>query len=276
MKRTIVGLAVVAGVVALAAAPAQATSSTDPVKALQAKLARGKAVNIQSTAKMTVTSDQVVTSGLSGTIGFGPRGAVASDLEQSVRYSKALLRSAMKTDPEETEALHEGPIRMISSGANTYVAGPVVDDALPEGTSWVRYGSADLPGSNLVVETLEPATLKSLLANRTSWGDGVVKGSVRASTLAKVSPAFRAHFGGYDRRDGKIGYTLWFNSDGLVERVAAKAVLPFNGRSVRIESDTRFDDWGREATVLVPLRGEVIDQSEVKSDVPSSVPGIWS
>ncbi|MEV0382050.1 hypothetical protein [Nonomuraea sp. NPDC050643] len=277
MKRTIVGVALVAGVVQLTGTPAQAASKIDPVKVLQTQLARGKAVNVRSTAKVAYTSSLVATSTLEGTIGFGPGRAVASDVAQTVRYSKALLRTLTKTRPKETEALQQGPIRMISSEEASYVAGPVVDAALPPDTSWVRYRS-ELPPSNLLLEVLEPATLKTLLAARTSAGGGVVKGSVKASRLAKVSPAFAALFSTPPRagRDGSIAYTLWFSPDGLIERVSAKAVLPLYVSTIRVESDTRFSDWGREATVLLPMEGDVIDQKEVEADVPKQVPGIWN
>ncbi|MGP4096868.1 hypothetical protein [Nonomuraea sp. KM90] len=278
MKRTIVGVAVVAGVVQLTATPAQAALASDPVKALQSELARGRAVNVQSTAKVAYSRDQVAGSELDGTIGFGPRGAVASDVGQTLTYSEALLRGMMRSRPKETEDLLEGPIRMISSGTSSYVSGPVVDDALPQGTSWVRYGGVTLPASNLLVETLEPATLKTLLAGRSSWRDGVLKGSVKASKLAAASPAFAARYGTRYKKghDGTISYTLWFGAKGLVERVSAKGVLPVDKGSVRIESTTRFSDWGREVTVLLPLRGDVIDRTRVADDVPAQVPGIWN
>ncbi|MEQ4722316.1 hypothetical protein [Nonomuraea sp. B19D2] len=278
MKRTIVGVAVVAGVVQLTTTPAQAAPRIDPVRALKAELGRGKAVNVQSTAKVTFGRGFAATSGLDGTIGFGPRGPIASDVAQTLRYSEKMLRSMKKLNPEETEALQEGPIRMISSGEVSYVSGPVVDDALPQGTSWVRYKWTELPASNLLLEVLEPATLKTLLTHRTSYREGILKGSIKATKLAAVSPAFSSRFGTRAKsgRDGKISYTLWLGPTGLVERLSAEAVLPLHNGSMQIESDSRYSDWGREVTVLLPLRGDVIDREEVEDDVPDEVPGIWS
>ncbi|MEV0233414.1 hypothetical protein [Nonomuraea sp. NPDC050786] len=278
MKRSIVGVVVVAGMVQLATTPAQAATKIDPVKALTSELAAGRAVNVRSTVKVTFARDLVTTSDLEGTIGFGPRGATASDVAQTLRYSEKLRRSMMKASPEETEALQEGPIRMISSGDASYVSGPVVDDALPEGTSWVRYRRTELPASNLLLEILEPATLKTLLAHRTSYRDGVVKGSIKATKLAAVSSSFASRFGTRFKkgRDGKISYTLWLGPAGLVERLSAKAVLPRAKGSVTIESSSRYADWGRQVTVLLPLRGEVIDREQVADDVPYQAPGIWN
>ncbi|MET7332100.1 hypothetical protein [Nonomuraea sp. NPDC005650] len=275
MKRAIIGVAVVAGVAQLAATPAQAAPKIDPVKELKAELATGRAVNVQATAKVTYTSSLVVTSGLEGTIGFDRRGAAASDVAQTLRYSKELLRSVKKSRPEEVEALQQGPIRMISTRDVSYVSGPVVANALPEGAGWVRYGPADLPPSNLVLEILEPATLKTLLSHRTSSRDGVVKGSIKAPALAAVSPSFASRFG-MRPKSGKITYTLWFGGDGLVERLSAKAVLPLNDRSVTVESSTRYADWGREVTVLLPLEGDVLDRKQLGDKVPAEVPGIWN
>ncbi|GAA3683275.1 hypothetical protein GCM10022224_054770 [Nonomuraea antimicrobica] len=278
MKRTIVGVAVVAGMVQLSAAPAHAALTSDPVKALQSQLARGKAVNLTATAKVTYAAGLVATSALDGTVGFGPRGPVASDLGQTLQYSEKLLGQLKKSSPEETEALQEGPIRMVSSGGLSYVSGPVVDQALIQGESWVRYRKVILPPSNLVVEALDPATLKTLIAARTSWSGGILKGSVKAGKLAKASAPFAAFYGKSftAKRDGKITYTLWFGEKGLVERVSAKASLPIQNRTVHVESDTRYADWGREVTVQLPLEGDAIDQSEVKDRVPGKMPGIWN
>ncbi|GAA2298628.1 hypothetical protein GCM10010149_54280 [Nonomuraea roseoviolacea subsp. roseoviolacea] len=279
MNRAILGAVAIAGAVQLIALPAQAETKIDPVKALKAELTRGKAVNVQATATMTFTPALVTTSSLEGTIGFDQRGAAASDLAQTVRYSKDLLRSMTKLDRAETEALQEGPVQMISSRTASYVAGPVVGRALQtQGASWVRYRNTELPPSNLILEVLEPDTLKTLLAKPASVRDGVVKGSIRTSKLAAVSPAFASRFGAHSKkgRDGKVSYTLWLGPTGLVERVSAKAVIPFYDVSVQVESSTRFGDWGRQATVLLPLEGDVIDQGQVKDSVPKDVPGIWN
>lgn len=278
MKRTLIGAVAVAGLAQLFAAPAHAASTTDPVKALQSQLGQGKAVNLEATAKVTYKAGQVATSALDGTIGFGPRGPVASDVAHTLQYSQALLRTMKKTSPAETEALQAGPIRMLSSGGVSYVSGPVVEQALPPGTSWVRYRKVVQPPSNLVVEPLDPATLKTLVASRTSWKDGILKGSVKASKLVKSSKPFAAFYGtGFTaKRDGKISYTIYFGDKGLLRRVVAKATVPIGKSTVQVESDTRYRDWGREATVLLPLEGDVIDRSEVKDDTPDQVPGIWN
>jgi hypothetical protein len=279
MKRTIVGVAVIAGLAQFAAAPAQATLKIDPVKALKAELTRGKAVNVQATAKVTYSSGMVATSGLEGTIGFDPRGAAASDVAQTLQYSKDLLRSMMKVRPQETEALQQGTIRMISSGEVSYVAGPVVDAGMPADRSWVRYAGTDVPSGNLLLDVLEPATLKTLLAHRSSSRDGVIKGSIKTTELAKVSSSFASRFGsGKSKKGGagKISYTLWLGQNGLVERLSAKGDLPFDKGSVQVESETRYTEWGRQVTVLLPLEGDVVDKKDVADDVPAEVPGIWS
>ncbi|RVX44280.1 hypothetical protein EDD27_7010 [Nonomuraea polychroma] len=279
MKRTIVGAAVVAGV-ALAAAPAQAAPKIDPVKELKAELAPGKAVNVLATAKVTYSPGQYATSELDGTIGFGTRGVVASDVAHTLRYSPDLLRRMMKAEPEQTEALQQSSTRMISAGDVSYVSGPVVEEGLRRAdASWVRYGGVAVPAGNLLLEVLEPDTLKTLLAERTSARDGVVKGSITTKKLASVSDAFAERFGAPSKKSrvGKISYTIWFGANGLIQRVSAKGVLPVGDKgSVQVESETRFMDWGRQVTVLLPLEGDVIDKKEVEDDVPTGVPGIWN
>ncbi|MEV0614437.1 hypothetical protein AB0I81_14010 [Nonomuraea sp. NPDC050404] len=274
MKRTIAGAAVVAGMVALTAMPAQA-AATDPVKALQSELAAGRAVNLTSTAKITYSGERVATTSLDGTIGFGTRGPAASDLGQSVQYNDKLLREMKKSNPGETAGLQAGPVRLISAGDVTYAAGPVVDEALPADTSWVRYKGVKLPLSNLLIEALDPATLKALVAARTSWKDGILKGAIKPAKLAAASDSFAARYG-RTFKSGKISYTLWFGDKGLPRRVAVNATLSYAKTSVRVESDTRFADWGREVTVNLPLEGDVIDRKEVADDVPAGVPGIWN
>ncbi|PZG08325.1 hypothetical protein [Nonomuraea aridisoli] len=275
MKRTIVGAAVVAGLVQLNATPAQAAPKIDPVKALKAELVRGQAVNIVATVKADYGRGVSLTSGMDGTIGFGPRGEIASDLSQTLSYSKEAVRSAKKLGLGDDVELQQTPVRTISSAGDDYVSGPVVDEALPQGTSWVRYRGTDLPTSNMLLEVLEPATLKTLLTSRTSYRDGILKGTVKTDKLAKVSRSFASRFGNLPKA-AKVSYTLWLNGDGLVQRVAAKAVLPTGDGSLRVESDTRYSDWGREATILLPLEGDVIDRSRLDDKAPRLTPGVWS
>ncbi|MGR6921986.1 hypothetical protein ACU635_47725 [[Actinomadura] parvosata] len=277
MKRSIVGVAVVAGMVQLTAMPAQAAASaSDPVTALKAELAPGRAVNLQATAKITYPGDRVVTSAVDGTFGLGSRGPVASDLGQTVQYSDKLLREMKKSSPKETEGLQAGPVRLISSGSVSYVSGPVVEQTLlTQNAAHVRYTGVKQPPSNLLVEVLDPATLKALVAARSSWKDGILKGSIKPVKLAAVSQPFASRYGTRFKA-GKISYTLYFGDKGLVRRVAVKATLPVAKTTVQVESDTRFSDWGREVTVNLPLRGDVIDRAEVKGDVPAGVPGIWN
>ncbi|MEW9551516.1 hypothetical protein [Nonomuraea sp. NPDC050783] len=278
MKRTIVGVAVVAGALQLAAAPAQAAPKIDPVQALTAELAPGKGVNVQATAKVTYADGGYITSALDGTVEFDARGARAADTSQNLRYSEKLLAKMTKVSPEETEALQQSPVRVLSSGATSYVSGAVVEDALPEGTSWVRYGRTDVPSGNLVLDVFEPATLKALMKHRSSWSGGVVKGSIKPRELAKVSDSFVARYGaGWKKsRAGKVTYALHLSPGGLVERVWARGELPYAKSPLKVESDTRYTEWGRQITVLLPLRGEVIDQPEVKDEAPTQVPALWS
>ncbi|MFI7703418.1 hypothetical protein [Nonomuraea sp. NPDC049480] len=316
MKRTIVGFAVVAGLAQLAASPAQATPNDpdkavgaelverslilassmqaanparttfkiDPVKALTAGLERGKGVNVQATAKVTYSSGMYATSSLDGTIEFDARGAAASDVAHNLRYSKDLLSRMMQADPAETEILQRSSIRMVSSGDVSYVSGPVVAEAqplvlgAPGAATWVRYRGTDVPSGNLLLDVLEPATLETLLAHRTSVRDGVVKGTIKTIKLAAVSSSYAERYGSGAKkgRAGKISYTLWIGPDGLVERLSAKGALPSGKGSVQVESDTRYTDWGRQVAVLPPMEGDVSDKEQVEKYVPDEVPGIWS
>lgn len=279
MKRTVVGVILIAGLAQLVAAPAQAAPRIDPVKALQAALTRGKGVNIVSTAKIDHGRGVYYTLDVDGTVGFGPRGETAADTSQRLQLSKTMMSSLKKLGMAEDAALEEMPLRVISSGYDDYVSGPQFADALPQGTNWVRYPATHLPASNPPLEVLEPATLKALLAHRTSWRGGVVKGTIKTDELAKASRSFASRFGGYSgaKPVSTISYTLRLSSTGLVERVSARGVLRhWRGSLLRVESDTRYSAWGREVTVLLPLRGEVLDQEQLEGKVPYQVPGAWN
>ncbi|MET7459656.1 hypothetical protein [Nonomuraea sp. NPDC005501] len=278
MKRTVVGVALIAGLAQLTATPAQAAAGTDPAKALQAVWTRGMGVNIVSTAKVDHGSGVFYTSYVDGTVGFGPRGELASDTSQRVQFSKKAMSGLKKSGMAEDAALEEMPLQVISSGHDDYVSGPRFAEALPQDTSWVRYPHTDLPASNLLLEVLEPATLKALLAHRTSWQGGVLKGTIKTDKLAKASPSFASRFSAYagSKSVGTVSYTLRLSSSGLVQRVSAQGVLHSLKGSLRVASDTRYSAWGRQVTVLLPLRGDVLDQEQLQDKVPYQVPGAWN
>ncbi|MGR6919518.1 hypothetical protein ACU635_35240 [[Actinomadura] parvosata] len=168
---------------------------------------------------------------------------------------------------------------MISSGYDDYVSSPRCAGVLPQGTNWVRYSHTDLPASNPLLEVLEPATLKTLLAHHTSWRGGVVKGTIKADKLVEVSGSFASRFRGYSRSKpvSTISYTLRLSTAGLVERVTAKGVLHhWKGSVLRVEAGTRHSAWGRQVTVALPLKGEVLDQQQLEGKVPYQVPGAWN
>lgn len=272
MKRTLAGVAVVAGLVQLPAAPALAAPKIDPVKALKAELVRGKAVDIVAAVKVDYGRGVSYTSAMDGTIGYGPGGEIASDISHTMTYSKAALASLRRSGIDAD--LQQEPVRMISAAGDDYVSGPLVDPALPQDATWVRYAGTDLPTSNLLLEVREPDTLKALLKHRSSYRDGVLKGSIKTDALARASRSYASRFGKPEKVT-KVSYTLWLSGTGLVERVSAKAALPTNDGFVRVESDTRYVTWGRAATVLLPLRGDVIDRKELGDKLPAKVPGIW-
>ncbi|MEU7863042.1 hypothetical protein [Nonomuraea sp. NPDC049141] len=278
MKQTVVGVALIAGLAQLAAAPAQATPRVDPVKALQAAWTRGKGMNVVSTTKVDYGRGLFYTFYMDGTVGLGAQGEITSDESQSLQLSKRLMSGLKKLGMGEDAAEDELPLRVISSGHDDYVSGPSLADALPQGTSWVRYPYADRPTGNLLLDVLEPTTLKALLAHRTSWRGGVLKGTIKTDKLAKVSRSFASRFGAYSGSEpvSTVAYTLRLGSTGLVERLSAKGVLRSYKGSLRIDSDTRYSAWGQQVTVLLPLRGDVIDQEQLKGKVPNQVPSAWN
>ncbi|MFI6908453.1 hypothetical protein ACIBKY_44845 [Nonomuraea sp. NPDC050394] len=279
MRRTVVGVLLAVGLVQLVAVPARAAPGTDPVTALRAALIRGKGVNIESAVKVDHGRGLGHTVKLEGTAGFGPQGEVAADTSQHLRYSEAAMSALREFDMAEDAALEQMPLRVISSRYVDYVSGPRFADVLPKGTSWVRYRHTDLPSSNPLLEVLEPATLKALLAHRTSWRGGVVKGTIECGQLVKVSDTFAARFRGYSwsKPVSVISYTLRLSTAGLVERATARGVLHhWKGSVLRVETDTRYSDWGRQVTIALPLESQVLAQDQLKGKVPDQVPGAWN
>ncbi|NRQ37339.1 hypothetical protein HII36_36715 [Nonomuraea sp. NN258] len=273
MKRTIAGIVVATGLAQLAAAPAQAASLADPIKALKAVWTRGKAVNVVSTSKVDHGRGVSLTVAMDGTLGYGPAGEAAADVSETTQYSGNMAALARKGSDADTVALEQTPVRIISSGHDDYISGPVVDHALPRGTTWVRYSRTGLPTSNLVVEILESDTLKTLLAHRTSYRDGVLKGTIKTDKLAKVSRRFAERYGASAKNPGTVTYAIWFSRTGLVQRLSASAVLPRKDGTLRIQSETRFADWEREITIPLPLEGDVLDRGQFGDELPREAPG---
>ncbi|WP_336216970.1 hypothetical protein [Nonomuraea sp. LPB2021202275-12-8] len=102
MKRTVVGVILIAGLAQLVAAPAQAAPGANPVTALRATLIRGKGVNIVSTAKVDHGRGVYYTLNLDGMVGFGPQGEIASDTSQRLQYSKATKSALAELDMART------------------------------------------------------------------------------------------------------------------------------------------------------------------------------
>lgn len=126
---------------------------------------------------------------------------------------------------------------------------------------------------------MEPTTLKALLAHRTSWQGRVIKGTIKGDKLVKVSDAFASRFTGYSWSEpvSTISYTLRLSADGLVERVTTKGVLRhWKGSVLRVKTDTRYSAWGRQITIALPLKSEVLDQDQLEGKVPYQVPGVWN
>ncbi|MEU8402856.1 hypothetical protein AB0C28_47385 [Nonomuraea sp. NPDC048892] len=279
MKRTVVGAILIAGLAQLVATPAQAAPEANPVTALRAALIRGKGVNVVSKTKVDHGRGVYYTLNLDGMVGFGPQGEIASDTSQHLQYSKTAQAGLKKLGMAEDAAMEETPLRVISSGYDDYVSSPRFADVLPKGTNWIRYSPTDLPASNPLLEVLEPTTLEALLAHRTSWRGGVVKGTIKADKLVKVSGPFASRFRGYSwsKPVSTISYTLRLSTAGLVERVTAKGILHhWKGSVLRVEADTRYSAWGRQVTVALPLKSEVLDQKQLEGKVPYQVPGAWN
>ncbi|MFC4586546.1 hypothetical protein [Sphaerisporangium corydalis] len=276
MKRVVVAFVLVVGSVVGAAPSAQAVREADPVQALKEQYVKGRGVRVVTAIKMSA-QHQVLSSRQAGVFQFDGRGQAASDFTERVRFPEDFLDSLPK-ETRDTYRSERLPMRLIKVLRTGYLSGAVVADDLPKGKSWVRYRWTDLSPSGTLLDIMDAATLRTLMDHATSRRGGVVKGSVTTSRLASVSPSFSEQFGpagtSRDGRDGKVTYTLWLDSRGLVERLAARAAMPFAGKTLTISMDSRFSRWGGKVSISAPPKEKVIGREKLGKSVPVEPPGL--
>ncbi len=275
MRRILAALAC-AGTAALPApalaTPAQAQArATDPVSALKKQFKTHRGVHMTSVLKFG-GGGEAAKSRANGDVQFGASGVTASDITSKIDFG------GLAGDDDELQGLND-PTRTITVKKTAYVSGGVFDSFLPEGKTWIR-----LPGATLsptitagqYVNTLDPRTLKAVLATTKAKGDGgtidgtkttVYRGSITLGRLFASSPELKKELAAGKAGQTMINWKLWIGADNLVRRVTSSAHEKFKvGKSsvdMVMTTDTKFTGWGSKIIITAPPADEVADAMEL-------------
>lgn len=237
MKKTITALSVLAAVLLVSAAPAQAAAPVaDPVRALKAKLVPGHGVHFTEVANWSDGVDTLQTDTGEGVLQFSKKGVAGYD-----------LKGATWDDQK---------FRVVSVGDTAYYSGAIYE--LPKGKTWYATGGGSLP--TIYGQILNPAeltTLSALLKKGTKAGNKVT-GKITFADLAKVSPWFARSILTEWADETEISYTLTLSSAGLVTKLSSsyrakdvtESFSEFEGGIISV--DTRYSGWGGKVSVKAP------------------------
>ncbi|GAA3446375.1 hypothetical protein Pve01_41130 [Planomonospora venezuelensis] len=201
-----------------------------------------------------------------GTYQFGSSGVIASDLTQWF--------DGRDLPPEMREMAE--PTRTITLRKASYMSEGFFYD-LPEGKRWLRSSGSFGPGMLVtqMINVLEPATLKGLLATATSTRRGVKldgasttmhKGTLTVARLYAVSPSFRVMYGGKPRGASaqlNIDWKLWQDAKQRTRKLVSTYTesdtsLHTSGRTA-VTSTVTFSGWGAKTAITAPPAASVLD-----------------
>ncbi|WP_067137500.1 hypothetical protein [Microtetraspora malaysiensis] len=257
---------------------ALAASAVNPIQALRRQFVAGRGVLVSETSRTTIKgSKQTYIRRTTGTVGFGKSGVVGYDLTSKMKIIPGL--KATLTD-EEAEAMRT-PIRAVNMGRYTYVQGVRVHGLnwgpMPEGTTWIRFGKNNTHWGSYgqrgdqLVDTLNPARLKSVISKSASFRSGEYRGTL------KTPQDLYAGLGPMNPDKYKISFRLFISKEGLPVRLitqyeAMVYVLDPDGNLARKPStqvvDTRYHHWNAKVKIVAPPASEVVDFDDVPINQP--------
>ncbi|MFF4412057.1 hypothetical protein ACFYY8_05960 [Streptosporangium sp. NPDC001559] len=271
MKRLVTGIAattVTASLITAPAASAQVTAPSDPVKALQSRIAPGKGVRFTDVATLVSFVGRTPFLRRTGSFRYGKTGVVASDVTASRSTDKDLGTASFPL------SMLPRPERTIRVGTTSYYSGGIW--APSKGKAWVGYPHGPNAGFSgwygQLVNVAEPATLKALLAKGEKTGN-TYSGTISFGALNKVSPWIRySHLSPMSGAEKKavLRFTLTLGPDRLPRRLVT--VYPrsthLNDRGDvqdrRLSVETRYTGWGGRVTVKAPPASTVDSVGERK------------
>ncbi|MBG0827899.1 hypothetical protein HS041_08985 [Planomonospora sp. ID67723] len=285
MIATLTGAAAVALVVPALVAPANAdpanttpaSAPTDPVSALRKQFRPGHGVKLGEQAKLIGEgkTERVIFSRRGGVLEFGGKGVAASDLTSTF--------SLPGTDRKLAEEFKDlfAPSRTITVKGVSYTSSAFYAEAMPEGKKWLRTPAEPVSPGNpaqQMVNPLEPATLKAVLARTTArraggtW-DGtrtvVHSGTITLGELYRLSPTVRGLLGAKPSAKSaalKVSWQLYIGSDQLVRRAVSSWTQSTRGlTSVDLTylNDSRYSGWGVKSSIKAPPAAQVADFDEL-------------
>jgi hypothetical protein len=263
VKKLLATLALATAVGLTGVTPVHATAEPDPVKVLKAQYAEGKGVRVKTTLTLSL-SGKPITIWDKGAVEFGKGGPVASDSIQSGRAHKS-FREGMDKESQEFIDTLMAPTRIVAAEGKAYLSGPLFTADLPAGKNWVEnsYMAGSAAGGHSMFGLVTPAALKVLLAAASPSRGGVAKGSIKSAALFALPG-----FSWLEGRTGRIEYSLWLDSRGLVQRLTGKTTESTKIGRITYVSDTRFTDWGTPTSIAPPPRDEIADDVEIE-DYPA-------
>ncbi|MGC5013718.1 hypothetical protein ACLQ2R_23395 [Streptosporangium sp. DT93] len=262
------------GPAALTPASASRTSAADPVSALTRWFTPHRGVRLAENTKIIGEGKKyrAIFTRRAGTLEFGARGLVASDLT---------TRFTVPTTGDGGIAGLFSPSRTVSVKGTAYTSGGVFADSLPEGKKWLRTpgdtGSL-VSAVQQIISTVEPGTLRATLARTAARRPGgtwdgtrttVHSGTITLGELFTVSPAVRAMLG--TRPTGRsatlpVSWKIYLGSDLLVRRVVSsytESTRGLNSTELTYVNDTRYTGWGTKVTIKAPPTAQVADFDEL-------------
>ncbi|NRQ37934.1 hypothetical protein HII36_39810 [Nonomuraea sp. NN258] len=222
-------------------APVAAAAPPDPVEALKSQFAAGRGIRVAERVDGTEVKFR-------GTVGFGPKGAVAVDVSGR-NYTVAgrrvvIVRGVIYAQPDGRRGARK---------------------------RWTRTSGADPVSPEVVFAqraiVFDPVALQGLLSTTTSRRPGgLVDGAPTTVyrgvlTYAVGTPAPVSRDGvRYGESGVRMHWKLWLDGRGLARRLVS-TVYPRPGEpaSAKRVVRTRFSDWGARVTISAPPKSQVDD-----------------
>jgi hypothetical protein len=171
---------------------------------------------------------------------------------------------AKKLLPKEGLERLRVSLHTIKVGRYTYVSG-LRPDRMFAGEDWLRFGGDVTWGEKgqrggQVLDVLDPAVLRKLIARSVSPRPGEYRGTITAEELYGERP--------WVRDENKFSYRLFVNADQLPVRLVTesndKVAFPLGEetkvvrRTEHAVVDTRYRNWGTRVTITAPPMSEDI------------------
>jgi hypothetical protein len=241
----------------------------EPVDALKRQFRKEHGVRTSETARVFFGAKSKSAFRISGTVQFGPSGAVAVELTW-----RDVPDPGTGTGGEQSEK--PAPYRVIRVGKDVYYDVAQYPGPVPDGKKWIRRNRAAgmtrylAPTASLQpVDVYDPSVLRAVLKRSRSApvsGGRLYRGTMSHKEMGGVTKGHYVDpFSGLSAKKskGKISWRLWTGRDGLVTRLVTTDTLGEAKTSVFARTDTRYTGWGCRVVITAPPADEVIEQDDL-------------